>query len=91
MVNPTGNITINGITDFELVKILEIKIKHEGKFTFNPQQLQPQPAQRGPGMKIETYYNNATFGWQAEQGLEAVHEVIGYLLRKEERRESAAQ
>lgn len=86
MHNTTGSITINGITDKELVKILEIKIKHEGKFNFNPQQLQPN-GQRPQGQ--ETVYNNASFNWNSEQGLAAVHEVISYLLKKEERREAA--
>jgi hypothetical protein len=89
MINPTGTITVNGITDSELVKILEIKMRHEGHFTFNPQQLQPQQAQRVPG-RGEQFYNNANFTWTAEPGLSAVHEILGYLLKKEERREAAA-
>jgi len=39
MVNITGNIVLNGITDPELVKILEIKIRHEKNLNFNPQQM----------------------------------------------------
>jgi|GEM_PF-6909030 hypothetical protein len=90
MVNPTGTITVNGITDSELVKILEIKIHHEGHFTFNPQQLQPQQVNRGNG-RTETYYNNAFFSWNSEQGLAAVHEVLNFLLKKEERRDAVGQ
>ncbi len=86
----TGTVVINGITDSELVRILEVKIRHEGKFTFNPQQLQPQQTVVGGG-KVETFYNNASFSWNAEQGLAAVHEILGFLLKKEERRESANQ
>ena len=87
MVGCTGTITLNGITDKELVKILEIKIRHEGQFHFNPQQLQPVPNRQ---QNQETVYNNAYFSWSAEPGLQAVHEVIGYLLKKEERKEAAA-
>lgn len=85
MVNPTGSITVNGITDSELVKILEIKIHHEGKFNFNPQQLQLLP-NRPPN--TPTIYNNAVFSWNSEQGLEAVSDIIRYLLKKEERKEA---
>jgi len=87
MLNPTGTVVVNGITDAELVKILEIKIRHEGHFTFNPQQLQPVPAQGG--RPATAAYNNAYFTWSTEQGLAAVHEIVGYLLKKEERREAA--
>ncbi len=86
MINPSGNVVVNGITDVELVKILEIKIRHEGKFTFNPQQLQPN--QVNVGGKVQSIYNNAVFAWQNEQGLAAVHEVLSYLLKKEERQEA---
>jgi hypothetical protein len=85
MVNPTGSITVNGITDIELVKILEIKIHHEGKFAFNPQQLQLAP-NRAPN--AVTVYNNAIFQFNSEQGLEAVSEIIRYLLKKEERKDA---
>jgi hypothetical protein len=88
MVGCTGSITLNGITDSELVKILEFKVKHEGKFTFNPQTLQIVP-NRPPAQ--ETVYNNAIFHWQNEEGLRVVHEIMGYLLKKEERREAVAQ
>jgi len=89
--NPTGNVVVNGITDEELVKILEIKIKHEKSLTFNPQQLQPVPFSAGgpprPGQPQQpahlAYYNNATFGWNGEDGLEAVHKIVSMLLKKE--------
>jgi len=84
MIHCQGSITVNGITDSELVRILEIKIKHEGKFSFNPQQLQViQIPNRNN--QPQTAYNNALFIWNNEAGLEAVSEVIDYLIRKEER------
>jgi hypothetical protein len=87
MVNFTGTIVVNGISDKELVKILEIKLRHEGKFQFNPQQLQVTNNPNQPG----SFYNNAHFSWSNEAGLEAVYEVMAYLLKKEERAQTAAQ
>jgi hypothetical protein len=81
MVNVSGTMTLNGITDPELVKILEVKIKHEKSFFFQPNQLQPQPAQ-GPN---PNYYNNVYFNWNNVDGLEAAHEVISFLLNKAEK------
>jgi hypothetical protein len=85
MVNPTGSLTINGITDLELAHILEVKAKDASAFHFNPQALQPAP---NPAQ--QTHYNNATFTWNSEQSLEIVHGIIGYLLKKEEKAEKAA-
>jgi hypothetical protein len=98
MANFNGSIVINGIDDRELVKILEIKIKHEKSLNFNPQQLQPVPAQPPrpypqpqPQPVIQPQqYNNAVFTWQTDEGLEAVHQVISMLLKKEERQEKSA-
>jgi hypothetical protein len=91
MVNPTGNVLVNGITDEELVKILEIKIKHERSLTFTPQQLQPVAASTQPNQpQHPSYYNNANFGWQGQEGLEAVHSIISMLLKKEEPTEKGA-
>ena len=86
MVTCAGNITLNGITDAELMRILEFKIKNEGKFTFNPQTL--QIVQNRPAAQ-QTVYNNAVFYWSNEEGLKVVHEIIAYLLRKEERQVAA--
>jgi len=83
-----GSITINGISDSELVLILDFKIKHEGKFTFNPQQLQ---VARAAQPDLETLYNNAIFSWPNEQGLQVIHEIIGKLLKKEEHATAVGQ
>jgi hypothetical protein len=88
MTNFSGSITVNGITDKELVKILEIKMKHEGQFFFNPQQLQVTNVSR-PGLPQESVYNNAVFTWGSEAGLDAVYQIMGYLLKKEERQQAA--
>lgn len=86
MINPTGSVTINGITDPELSKIFEIKAKNEGSFFFNPQQLGPQN-QGTPN----AYYTNATFSWNGEQGLKIVQEIIELLLKKDEKAKAQGQ
>jgi len=82
MVNPNGSLVLNGISDKELVKILEVKIQHENSLTFNPQQLGTVNANVG-GKSVPTY-NNVVLGWAQENGLEAVQEIVHFLLRKEE-------
>jgi|SRR6516165_8621564 len=77
MVNCTGTITLNGVTDRELIQILESKMRNEGKFSFSPSALQ---IQNKPNQ--ETAYNNAILVWTNEDGLKAVHEIIGVLLNK---------
>jgi len=73
-----GTMTLQGVTDPELVKILEIKIKHESTFFFNPAGIQPtNTPQNKPGA-----YNNVNFSWNAQEGLEATFEVIKMLLGK---------
>ena len=85
MVNPSGNIVLNGISDKEMVRIWEFKAQHGNAFTFNPQQFQSVTNQGTP------YYNNVTFQWNGEAGLKIMHEVLGYLLKKEERAEAVGQ
>ena len=90
MVNFSGSFTVNGITDRDLVKILELKMKHQGKLIFNPQQLQPVNQQL-PNQPQETHYNAAIFSFNSEDGMRAVYEVMDYLLHKEEKAEVAAR
>jgi hypothetical protein len=86
MVNPTGTLVLNGITDRELAYILEVKAREANAFHFNPQTLQamPNPAQ-------QTHYNNALFTWNSEKSLELVHGIIGHLLKKEEKAKAVGQ
>jgi hypothetical protein len=86
MVNPTGNLTLNGITDAELAHILEVKAKNANVFHFNPQTLQP-----APNVQQQTYYNNASFTWNTEQGLNLVHGIVTFLLKKEETAKAQGQ
>lgn len=80
MINPSGSVQVNGITDSELAEILEIKAKHQLQnqnqniFVFNPQQLQTQV------QGSQTSYANAVFSWQGVQGFQIVREIIGFLL-----------
>lgn len=75
----TGTITLNGITDRELIQILESKIKNDGKFTFNPQLLQLSAGRTSQ----ETSYNNAIFTWINAEGLKAIHDITGLLLKSQ--------
>jgi len=75
-----GSITLNGVSDKELGKIWEFKTKDGTKFTFQPNQMQPvttNGVQHG-------IYNNAVFGWTDEKGLAVVHQILGYLIKKDE-------
>jgi len=86
MINPNGTIILNGITDQEMVRIWEFKAKNEGVFTFNPQQFQIAHDQQG-----RNFNNNVTFTWTGEAGLKVMHEILGYLLKKEEKAEAVGQ
>lgn len=77
----SGNITINGITDEDLIKMLEVKKRHEVDLTFDPRQL--QPVMEGPNQQQQHQagYNNAILGWKTEDGLKAVLEILEHLTR----------
>jgi hypothetical protein len=75
-----GSITLNGISDRELGKIWEFKAKDGNKFNFQPNALQPVLVN---GVQQGTY-NNVTFTWTDEVGFKVVHEIVGYLLKKDE-------
>jgi hypothetical protein len=89
MQSPNGSVTVNGINDRELVRILEIKVRHEQSLTFNPQQLQPIAGQQGQPIQPQ-HYNNAIFTWKNEDGLEGLREIVVMLLKKEEHQEKVA-
>jgi hypothetical protein len=86
MFNPSGSVTVNGITDRELAEILEIKARTTSNiFSFTPQSL--QPASNGQ----QNWYNGATFTWNTEQGFIIVHEIISFLLKKDEKAKAQGQ
>lgn len=78
-----GSITLNGVSDKELGRIWELKAKHENKFGFQPNAMQPIYLNNNPSQPTGKY-NNVVFTWQEDAGLKAVHEVIDYILRKDE-------
>ena len=75
-----GQITLNGITDKQLIILLEVKSQHEGHINFTPQQMQPQVTQGQPPVQ---HYNNVILTWHAEQGVEAIKELLHKLTHKE--------
>jgi hypothetical protein len=84
-----GNLVLNGVTDPQLVKILDVKIRHEQSLQFNPQQMQVQ--QINIGGKPSSVYNSVILAWANENGLEAVQEIVHYLLKKEEAQKAVGQ
>jgi len=85
----SGNLVLNGIADQELVKLLDVKIRHESSLTFNPQQM-AVAAQTIQG-KHTNVYNNVVLGWSDEKGLEAVQEIVQFLLKKDEKAKAQGQ
>jgi hypothetical protein len=73
-----GSVILNGLTDKQLVTVLETKIRHEGVVLFNPQliqQVQLNPPK--PGVLLN---NNVIVGWSTEAGFKAVIELQAELL-----------
>ena len=78
----TGTITLNGINDAALIKILEIKTKYAGEMSFQPNVLQTamhlnQARQQVPMVPQE--YNNAILSWGGPSGLAAVIEILKHI------------
>jgi hypothetical protein len=77
-----GTITFNDVYDHQLEIIIRVKEKHESSVKLNPQQM--QPINRGPGYPPPTPtpsssgqgYNNVVVGWDGEDGLGAVTEML---------------
>jgi hypothetical protein len=76
----TGQVTLNGISDIELIHILEAKSKHEGRFSFNPQQL--QLTSQSQGGKVVPRYNNAILSWNSDEGGKIVLDLLRRLLHE---------
>lgn len=86
MINPSGSVTLNGITDEELAHMLEVKAKNPPSvFGFNPAALQTQTNGQ------QSWYNNATFQFNGEQGLAVAQELISFLLKKDEKAKAQGQ
>jgi hypothetical protein len=67
-----GQISLNGITDHELVTILEVKERHEGYLGFNPEEMQTT----NPGNPAKILYNNVILTWTAPADVEIVKEIL---------------
>lgn len=90
MINPSGSVTINGVTDAELAHIIEVKAKNEGtNFHFNPQQLSESNINTSQG--VLSINNNVVFTWSGEKALEIVNEVLSFLLKKDEAAKAQGQ
>lgn len=92
MINASGSVTINGITDNELAEILEIKAKNHGlgsSFNFNPQTMSQANVNTSQG--VQSYYNNAQFSFNGEGGLRVVQEIVNFLLTGAERAKAQGQ
>lgn len=84
-----GTITLNGVSDSEMVRIWEYKTKDGNKFIFHPNQMQPVNLNNNPA-QFTGKYNNVVFSWTDEIGLNIVHEILRYLLKKDEQQPMAA-
>jgi hypothetical protein len=65
----SGAVTLNGVSDKQLVTILEAKIKHEGLLGFNPQTI--QPAHVNPPTPGSPQSNHVMVTWTNEEGFRA--------------------
>ncbi len=77
----TGQITLHGITDGDLITILQVKEK-TNVLGFSPQTIQPTQAQAGPAQPLEPVYNNVVLEWGTNGGIEAVLEILNQLVAR---------
>lgn len=70
------SITLAGVTDAELIKILEIKGKNENKVAFNPQTMQPA------SINNRSCYNNVVLGLYTPEGVGIGLEILNVLAGK---------
>jgi hypothetical protein len=92
MINSSGSVTINGITDTELAEILEIKAKHVGQsqvFSFNPQALRQGNINTAQG--VQSFYTDAQFNFTGDQGLKIIQEIVNFLLTENEKAKAQGQ
>jgi hypothetical protein len=86
MINPSGSVQLNGITDKELAEIFEIKAKHPPTvFSFNPQQIQ------NAGSANQAIYNNVLFTWMGIEGLQIAQRLIAFLINPQEKEKAQGQ
>jgi hypothetical protein len=72
-----GNVTINGVSEKSLLKILKFKVVHEGQFVFNPAQAQQQQ----PNPQVPPTYNNVVIGRANDDQMRTVLQVLNLILK----------
>jgi hypothetical protein len=65
---------LNGVTERQLVTILQFKLAHEGQISFSPQVLQ---SVTGPP---NVTYNNANFSWSGDEQLKLLLQLVSQLV-----------
>jgi hypothetical protein len=75
-----GHITLNGVTDAELILILQAKEK-DRTMSFNPQTMQPVQENRG-GQVVTSVYNNVTLAWGNAAALRFIIELLQQIAPK---------
>ena len=70
-----GNISLNGISDATLIKILQTKEKHAAALTFNPQTMQVVK----PNPQTPQTYSNVNIGWSDKNALSGVIEILKHV------------
>lgn len=76
----TGSITLNGISDHDLIMILQEKEK-ENSLGFNPSTLQNQSVAQNSGQK----YNNCILSWQNQIALKSVYTILHKIIHGHEK------
>jgi hypothetical protein len=77
MIN--GHISLNGVTNDDLIMILHEKGKHPD-LIFDPQKLQPVNVGGQSGQAPRQIYNSCILGWPNEQTLRVVYRIVHKLL-----------
>lgn len=72
----SGSITLNGITDANFVKILQIKGEHGTVLNFDPRTTKPKTTTAG----LQQGYDEVTLTWRDDHGLKAVVEILSAIL-----------
>lgn len=75
----SGSLTLNGMTDEDLIKILEVKAKNEQLLEFNPHLTQPVNLVTPPGQRAIPRYNNVIVNWRSEEGAHLVADLLRQL------------
>ncbi len=71
----TGSITLDGLDDRDLIVIMEVKQRHEGKLTFRPEQMQTVSQVNPP----KSIYNKAILFWNDNSSMDGIKEILNRL------------